>query len=145
MNIDCKIKNYKKMNISKLKFYLTFVFAFLSFTTYAQKEFEKDVTGFWKVDVKATKELTALKKSNPVPDKILENVRFEFAKDGKYRVTSADKNVLKPKEGTWSVENSVITIKLEKEFHLNIVGVDLFELRIHDVDKNNFLVLITDI
>ncbi len=134
------------MNILKLKFYLTFVFAFLSFTTYAQKEFEKDVTGFWKVDVKATKELTALKKANPLPDKILENIRFEFAKDGKYRTSSVDKNdTNKPKEGTWSVDGSVITIKLTKEYHLNIVGVDIFELRIYDVDKNNFLVLKTDI
>lgn len=116
----------------------------------AQKEFEKDVIGTWKIDLKATEVLAkeknpALKDMPEMVKKIYNSIRFEFQKTGKYKAYHVDNTVkCEPIDGTWVIESSTITVtnsKDGKEEHLNIVGIDLMELRLHDVNRNVYMVL----
>jgi transcriptional regulator len=134
-------------------FYLSFfVFVSLAQQGFAQKEFEKDVIGTWKINISATEKLT--KEKNPatkdMPElvkKLFSAIRFEFQKGGKFKTYSANKEIKgQGSESTWSLENSIITLKNEKTGEIqrfNIVGVDLMELRLHDVNKNTYMVLET--
>jgi hypothetical protein len=129
---------------------IMFAFFFLAMQANAQNEFEKDVIGTWKINLKATEKLTKEKKPElgDMPEmlkKIFAGMRLEFQKGGKFKSYNANKDVKgEGAEGTWSLENSILSVKdakTGKVQNLNIIGVDLMELRLHDVTKNTYMVL----
>lgn len=117
---------------------------FIANGLYAQKKFEKHLIGIWKVDIEATAALMKEKKpelKGAMPEmekKLLGSLRIEFQKTGKCKSSVGDKTT----EGTWTVENSVLTTKINgAETNLTIVGTDILEVTLHDTKKNTYLVL----
>ena len=117
---------------------------FITNCLYAQKKFEKHLIGVWKVDVEATEAL--MKETKPelkgaMPDsekKLLSSLRIEFQKTGKCKSSVGDKT----REGTWTVENSVLTTKINgAETTFTIIGIDILEVTLHDTKKNTYLVM----
>lgn len=117
---------------------------FIANSLYAQKEYEKDIIGAWKVDVEATEAL--MKKEKPelkgnMPDaekKLLRSLRIEFKKTGKCISSVGDKTA----EGTWTVEYATLTTKINgAETRFTVIGTDLLELRLFDAQKYTYLVL----